>query len=205
MVENITWYGHATMQFKGDGKVIYIDPFEMKLSRYEQADIVLITHDHFDHCSPDDIKKVSKPGTVIIAPKNCQGKLRGNVRVIAAGETITEQGVQIEAVPAYNIGKQFHPKSAGGVGYIITLQGKRIYQAGDTDFIPEMEEIEADIAILPVGGTYTMTAEEAAKAANAINPEIALPMHYGSVAGSAKDAEKFKELTNVSVEILTKQ
>ena len=202
MIDYITWYGHATMKFSGE-KVVYIDPYEMGQGPYEPADIVLITHDHYDHCASDDITKISKPGTVIIAPKNCKGKLKGHVRIIAAGETLTEQGVQIEAVPAYNIGKAFHPKSAGGVGYIFTLNGKRIYQAGDTDVIPEMKQIKADVVILPVGGTYTMTAGEAAKAANTIQPEIAIPMHYGTIIGSATDAETFKRHTNVPVEILT--
>ncbi len=202
MVENITWYGHATMKFQGE-KIVYIDPYELQGSSYEPADIVLITHDHYDHCSPQDIQKVVKADTVIIAPASCQSQLSGKVKLIAAGEKIIEQGVQIEAVPAYNIGKKFHPKSAGGVGYIVTLNGKRIYQAGDTDFIPEMKQITADIAILPVGGTYTMTAAEAVEAANAINPEIAIPMHFGAIIGSQKDAEEFKRGTHGRVEILT--
>lgn len=202
MIDYITWYGHATMKLRGE-KIVYIDPYEMKSRSYEPADIVLVTHDHYDHCVPEDITKVSKANTVIIAPVNCKGKLQGNVKIIAAGETITEQGVPIEAVPAYNIGKRFHPKSAGGVGYIVTLNGRRIYQAGDTDLIPEMKQINADIVILPVGGTYTMTAKEAAEAANIINPEVAIPMHYGAIVGSSSDAETFKRLTNVPVEILT--
>lgn len=202
MIDYITWYGHATIQLSGE-KIVYIDPYEMGQGSYEPADIVLITHDHYDHCSLSDIAKVSKASTVIIAPKNCKGKLKGNVRIIAAGEMLTEQGVQIEAVSAYNVGKTFHPKSAGGVGYIITLRGKRIYQAGDTDFIPEMKAIKADVVILPVGGTYTMTAGEAAKAANTIQPELAIPMHYGTIVGSVTDAETFKRHTNVPVEILT--
>ncbi len=202
MIAYITWYGHATMKFSGE-KIVYIDPFEMGQGSYEPADIVLVTHDHYDHCSPGDIAKVSKVSTVIIAPKSCKGKLKGNVKIIAVGETLTEQEVQIEAVPAYNIGKAFHQKSAGGLGYIVTLKGKRIYQAGDTDVIPEMNQIKADVVILPVGGTYTMTAGEAAKVANIIQPEVAIPMHYGSIIGSAADAETFKRLTNVPVEILT--
>jgi L-ascorbate metabolism protein UlaG (beta-lactamase superfamily) len=203
MIDYITWYGHATMKLKGE-KVVYIDPYEMKQKTYEPADIVLVTHDHYDHCSPGDIAKVAKANTVIIAPASCKKKLKGNVKIIAAGETMTEQGVQIEAVPAYNLGKMFHQKSAGGLGYIVTLKGKRIYQAGDTDFIPEMKQIKADVAILPVGGTYTMTAEEAAEAANTIHPEIAIPMHFGSIVGSASDAETFKRLADVPVEILTR-
>jgi L-ascorbate metabolism protein UlaG (beta-lactamase superfamily) len=202
MIDYITWYGHATMKFSGE-KIIYIDPFEMGQGPYEPADIILITHDHYDHCSLGDITKLSKESTVIIAPQNCKNKLKDHVKIIAAGESILEQGVQIEAVPAYNIGKTFHQKSAGGLGYIVTLNGKRIYQAGDTDFIPEMKQIKADVVILPVGGTYTMTAEEAAKAANTIQPEVAIPMHYGSIVGSVTDAETFQQLTNVPVEILT--
>jgi L-ascorbate metabolism protein UlaG (beta-lactamase superfamily) len=202
MINYITWYGHAAMKFSGE-KIVYIDPFEMEQGPYDPADIILITHDHYDHCSLGDITKLSKENTVIIAPQNCKSKLKGHVKIIAAGESILEQGVQIEAVPAYNIGKTFHQKSAGGLGYIVTLNGKRIYQAGDTDFIPEMKQIKADVVILPVGGTYTMTAEEAAKAANAIQPEVAIPMHYGSIVGSVTDAETFKRLTNVPVEILT--
>lgn len=203
MVENITWYGHATMKLSGE-KIVYIDPFQLQDTTYEAADIVLITHDHSDHCSPEDIAKVSKADTVVIAPASCQGKLTGKTRVIAAGETISEQGVQIETVPAYNLKKQFHPKSAGGVGYIVTLNGKRIYQAGDTDFIPEMKTISADIVIVPVGGTYTMDAEEAAQAVNAMRPEVAIPMHYGAIVGSGSDAERFKGLVTVPVEILSR-
>ena len=202
MIENITWYGHATMKFKGE-KIVYIDPFEMEGSSYEPADIVLVTHDHFDHCSPQDIEKVVTAHTVILAPESCQAKLSGNVKVIAAGETITEQGIRIEAVPAYNTNKSFHPKSAGGLGYIVTLNGKRIYQAGDTDFIPEMNDINADIVILPVGGTYTMDAKEAAEAVNTIKPEVAIPMHFGSIIGSSSDAKQFKKFSQVPVQILS--
>ena len=204
MVENICWYGHATMKFSGE-KIVYIDPYELHLKQYESADIILITHEHYDHCSPEDIRKISKDETVIYAPLSCKAELNdfAHVKIIAPGEISIEQGVRIEAIPAYNIKKRYHPESAGGVGYVATLNGKRIYQAGDTDFIPIMRSVKADIAILPVGGLYTMDAAEAAKAADAIQPEVAIPMHFGAIVGSAVDAEKFKELTAVPVEILT--
>ena len=204
MVENISWYGHATMKFSGE-KIVYIDPYELHLPYYEAADIVLITHEHDDHCSPEDLRKLVKADTVIYAPISCRTLLAefAAVKIIAPGEISIEQGVRIEAIPAYNIKKRYHPESAGGLGYVVTLNEKRIYQAGDTDFIPIMKSVEADIVILPVGGLYTMNAEEAAKAANAIQPDLAIPMHFGAIVGSAVDAEKFRELTNVPVEILT--
>ena len=118
------------------------------------------------------------------------------------GESTTANGVKIEAVPAYNINKQFHPKSNNWVGYIFTLDGQRIYQAGDTDAIPEMKNVKADVVLMPVGGTYTMTAQEAAEATNAINPKLAIPMHWGKIVGSANDAETFKKLVKCEVQIL---
>lgn len=202
MIDFITWYGHATMKFSGE-KIVYVDPYELHLPSYDPADIILITHDHSDHCCPADIAKISKANTVILAPESCQAKLRGNVKIIKAGDTIIEQGIQLEAVPAYNTGKRFHPRSAGGLGYIVTINGKRVYQAGDTDFIPVMQQVKADIAILPIGGTYTMNAEEAAHAADVIQPELAIPMHFGAIIGSMIDADKFKKFTSVPVEILT--
>jgi len=122
-----------------------------------------------------------------------------------AGTAIDADGVKIEVVPAYNVGKQFHPKGNDWVGYIIDAKGKRIYHAGDSDFIPEMKSIKADIILLPIGGTYTMTPEEAAEAANTINPSIlAVPIHFGEIVGTKADAEKFKALCKCDVKILEK-
>lgn len=181
----------------------YTDPWELKASE-PKADIVLITHDHFDHCVPEDVKKVAKPSTVVVAPQDCIKKLGPGfkVNVIRPGETVTIEGVGIEAVPAYNINKQFHPRSNNWVGYIFTLGGERIYQAGDTDLIPEMRDIKADIAILPIGGTYTMTPEEAAEAASWIGPKIVIPMHFAKIVGKISDAEKFKMLCKCEVRVL---
>jgi len=199
MTENITWLGHASFKIAGD-KVIYIDPW--KLGRAEPADIILVTHSHHDHCLPQDVAKLQKEGTVIVTVADCAGEFMGDVRVLKPGDSLTIDGVTIEAVPAYNTDKPNHPKSAGWVGFVIEMGGRQIYHAGDTDLIPEMDGIEADIVLLPVGGTYTMTAEEAAQAAERINPQVAIPMHYGEIVGSRADAEKFKRLCSCEVRIL---
>ncbi|MCK5512333.1 MAG: MBL fold metallo-hydrolase, partial [Thermodesulfovibrionia bacterium] len=131
--------------------------------------------------------------TVIVTTSDCAEKLSGRVKTVKPGDKITVQGIEIEAVPAYNIDKQFHTKDQDWVGYIFTVRGKRIYIAGDTDYIPEMKALDVDIALLPVSGTYVMTADEAIKAALDIKPNIAIPMHYGAIVGTEKDAERFKQ------------
>ncbi len=198
---NIHWLGHDCFRLAGD-KVICIDPYELK--EEHRADIICITHEHFDHCSPDDLKKARGKDTIVVAPEDCLKKLTGNKRPIRAGETLRIDGIEIEAVPAYNINKDFHPRKNGWVGYIITMNQVRIYHAGDTDHIPEMKNIRADIALLPVSGTYVMTAEEAARAALDIRPKIAIPMHYGSIVGDSTDAERFRDLLAGKVEVIIK-
>lgn len=199
MTENIHWLGHDTFRITGE-KTVITDPFN--IVEREVADIILITHDHYDHCSPEDVAKVQGPNTVIITTRDCAKKLTGNIRTVKPGDSLTEGGVKVEAVPAYNINKKFHPRENGWVGFVITLNGKRIYLAGDTDLIPEMKGIKADIALLPVSGTYVMTADEAVQAALTIKPEVAIPMHYGSIVGNISDAKKFAEKLDGKIKVV---
>lgn len=200
MLENIKWLGHAGFKIKGE-KTVYIDPF--KINDTEPADIIIITHEHFDHLSPEDIKKIQAGKTAIVTTPDCYSKVSGNIKTISPGQSIVVDGIRIDAVPAYNTNKNFHPKGNGWIGVIVAIDGKRIYHAGDTDNIPEIAQLKnIDIALLPVSGTYVMTAEEAADAANKIMPKVAVPMHYGAIVGSRADAENFRKLCKCRVEIL---
>lgn len=205
MIERIHWLGQqSSIYIDGESVKVYIDPYGLK-EALPAADIILITHAHSDHFSESDIKKVYKPGTVIIAPQSVAKQSGYKIKVIKPGDSIIEKGINIEVVFAYNTNKAFHQKSDDFVGYIITVDNTRIYHVGDTDFIPEMRQIKADICLLPVGGTYTMTASEAAEAANAIMPKAAIPMHYGTIVGTDKDAQDFKKLTKSKVVILKRE
>ncbi len=204
MADNIFWLGHDSFRFTGQ-RVVYVDPWKLAPGA-EKADVILVTHDHYDHFSKDDIARISKADTIVVGPLAVTRQLSPEAKLVKPGDKLTVRDVPIEVVPAYNVNKKFHPKSAGYVGYIITVDGKRIYHSGDADLIPEMSSIKADVALLPVSGTYVMTADEAAQAADTIKPGLAIPMHYGDpdVVGTRKDAEEFKKKAKVPVEILEK-
>lgn len=210
---NVHWLGHDSMVLAGS-KTIVIDPF--KAQGNYKADLLLISHEHSDHLSEEDIKRFSNPSTIIVAPKVCEDGLRkfSNEKKFVAPGTKTElKDVVIETIPAYNInkfrepGKVFHPKQDGRVGYIVTLDKVRFYHAGDSDATPEMKALDVDVAFLPVSGTYVMTAAEAADAAKAMKIKVAVPMHWGAIVGSKADAENFKRLLagTRTVEILEKE
>jgi L-ascorbate metabolism protein UlaG (beta-lactamase superfamily) len=191
-VEDIHWLGHDSFRIEDQGKQIYIDPWKLT-TKAVKADYVFVTHSHYDHFSKEDINKIKTDSTKIIAPSDVAKQVGKNTVAISPNQEITLDQLKIKAIPAYNIGKKFHPRENNWVGFIITLaDGTSIYHAGDTDFIPEMKSLKVDIALLPVSGTYVMTADEAIEAANSFQPKIAIPMHYGEIVGSQKDAEKFK-------------
>ncbi len=193
-INNIHWLGHASFRIEDNKKEIYIDPWKIS-EKSPKADMIFITHGHYDHFSPEDIAKIRTKKTILVAPKNIAGQFHGNVIAVEPGKTYEIGSLKVTTVPAYNINKKFHPKENGWVGYIITLSnGERIYHSGDTDFIPEMKKIVADVAMMPCGGTYTMTAAEVAEAANSFKPKILIPMHWGDIVGSKADAEEVKKL-----------
>ena len=206
MTSIIHWLGHDSFRIDGDNMVIYIDPY--KIAGGPKADLILITHDHKDHASLEDVAKIQQSETTIVAASAAATKFQGRIQTVKPGDKLDIKGISIEAVPAYNINKfrspgvPFHPQESGYVGYILTVKGIRIYNAGDTDAIPEMKSVHCDVALLPVSGIYVMTAEEAATAAAMIHTRIVIPMHVGKGIGSLEDAERFKALSSVPAVIL---
>ena len=195
MLDAFTWYKQAALKWKGNGITVHIDPWGIPDDE-EKADLVLITHAHFDHYNPDDFAKVIKDGSIIVAPEDVARDClqSGDVRAIKPGQTLEAAGLQIHAVPAYNVAKErleMHPRENNWVGFVIDLGGTTYYFAGDTDHIPEMKDIGTDVAFVPVGGTYTMDVPEAAGSIKDINPELAVPYHFGFVVGTQSDGEDF--------------
>lgn len=206
MLTNVSWLGHDSIRIEGS-KRIYIDPWKLPQGA-PPADLVLVTHDHYDHFSAPDIASVSTPATVVVGPAQVTRKVSGESRTVAAGDTVVVDDVSVTAMPAYNIdkfkapGQVFHPRSDGMLGFVVEMDGRRYYHAGDTDAIPEMAQVDADVAFVPVSGTYVMTADEAAKACGTLRVNLVVPIHYGDIVGSLADAQRFQQLCVLPVEIL---
>ena len=206
MTENITVFKHNSIKITTDVGAVYIDPFQIDEESHDAA-FILITHDHYDHFSAKDIRKVAGKETVLVVPDSMEEKTGEVAEFVSRIETVTPgaafnvNGLAFETVPMYNILKPFHLKKAGWVGYIITVNGQRIYIAGDIDLIKEARAVKCDVALVPVGGFYTLDAAKAAKLVNEIKPSVAIPVHYGNLVGSAKDAEKFAELVKEQIKV----
>ena len=208
LVESIQWYGQSSVRIPFGDKFIYIDPF--KITDTEMADLILITHPHFDHFSIDEINKIATPDTSIYAPEECCEKLRSHgfkkCTVVFPGQSFTFKGFSIYTVPAYNTVKYNHPKEMEWVGYVINLGGVKIYHSGDTNRIPEMKSISCDIAFIPLGQTYTMqNVKEAADAVVDVKAKVAIPIHFGIYEGTENDAVIFRELLNDKVITVIKE
>lgn len=210
-VDGLVWLGHASfvVKDKQTGMVCYFDPYELR-GKLEPADLIFVTHPHYDHCSPADVKKILTPKTVVVGPRDCIEKLgvpRTQAMPIAPHVELKVRGIAIKAVPAYNVNEKRltnHPKKNGWVGIIATINGVRIYHAGDTDFIPEMKGLSVDVALLPMGGTYTMDAAECVQAANAIAARAVVPMHYKALLKdkSYEAEERLMDGSRAKVELL---
>ena len=196
VTENIEVFTQNSIRIRGREGIIYVDPFQMR-EEPRDADYILITHGHYDHFSPEDIGKVAKAETILVVPEKMEGKVRevtklvGRIVTVKPGVYQDIDGLEFETISAYNSLKPFHPKNAGWVGYVVRIDGQKIYIAGDTDATKEAKEVKCDVALVPVGGTYTMNAKKAAELINTIKPSAAIPTHYGSIVGKKEDADEF--------------
>ena len=209
LIDAVEWLGHSGFRIRAGRHSIYVDPY--RAPDGPAADAILVTHGHYDHFSRQDLERLSGPRTTVVAPAAVAERLSGQVRSIAPGEALELGRVEVRAIAAYNTskrdpdGKPFHPREAGWVGYELRIGGERLYHSGDTDVIPEMDQVAGvDVALLAVSGTYVMTPGEAAEAARRIQPRIAVPMHWGEDIGTRADAEAFADLAPVEVRIMDK-
>ncbi len=203
MLEGIQVFTQNSIKIEKE-KIIYMDTYEMQEEKHD-ADIIFITHTHYDHFSLKDIEKVKKKDTVIVGPKGIEevqkiGFLKENIKIVKPNQSYEIKGIKVETVPAYNLDKKFHPKENEWVGYILNLQGAKYYIAGDTDDIEEIRNIKCDVAFIPIGGTYTMDAKEAATLVNVMQPKIVVPTHYGSIVGRKEDAQIFAQKLKANIQ-----
>ncbi len=207
--DNIEVFTQSSIRIRNGEQTIYLDPFKMTEEPHD-ADLIMITHDHFDHFSPEDIRKIAKETTVLVVPLKMADKAKSEAGFVSRIETVVPatayeiEGLAFETIPAYNNLKPFHPRLAGWVGYILSVKGRRIYVAGDTDFTKDNEKVRCDVALVPIGGTYTMDAAKAAQLINTIKPAVTIPTHYGSVVGKIEDADVFASKVSRDVEVVTK-
>lgn len=191
---HIHWLGHASFRIEDGATQLYIDPWKLG-GILPAADLIFLTHAHYDHFSVEDIARIKKDTTVFFAPKDIAYQLKGTVIAVSPGELYNVSELKVKTVHAYNIGKKFHPKQNNWVGYVIALStGQRIYHSGDTDFTPEMRSVVTEFALLPCGGTYTMTGKEAGEAANVFKPQAVIPMHWGDIVGTKAEAEELQKV-----------
>ncbi len=205
MLERVTWFRQAAFRWSSE-RVVYVDPWGTPADA-PPADLILITHAHFDHFQPEEVARLRRSDTAVAAPRDVADELSGAVTAVAPGERYELAGVSFTTVPAYNTREEaleFHPRVNGWVGYVFEFEGVTYYHAGDTDHAPELDEIRADVAMVPIGGHYTMNPEEAGGLVRAMSPRVAVPMHFGFVVGSPSDAERFRSAADpVTVEVLS--
>lgn len=206
MLDFITVNTHSSIRLAGD-IVIYVDPYKIEDAPHD-ADLILITHPHYDHFSSEDIAKVRKADTEFVAPRSMEQLLWdadiSDMILLSPNERVRAKGIMIEGVPAYNLLRTFHPKQNGWLGYVISIQGMRVYIAGDTDATDEAKKVKCDVAIIPIGGTYTMNVREAVNYTNLLQPKYAIPVHYGTIIGGPVDGETYKELVGFGVQVVIK-
>jgi L-ascorbate metabolism protein UlaG (beta-lactamase superfamily) len=202
-IDAIHWLGHDAFRIDGEA-TIYFDPWKLK-DDAPAADIICISHDHFDHFSEPDVARIMGPKTTVFTTQRVADQMTGDVRVLEPGESGQAHGVTVKAIHAYNKGKSFHPRNDKHIGFLVSTDEFTIYHAGDTDLIPEMKKVKTDVALLPVSGTYVMTPEEAADAAAMIKPKVAIPMHYGEIVGTPEDALRFSVLYEGETRILKRE
>ena len=209
MLNGIECLGHSTIKITKDSKKIYIDPYNIKEAS-KDANIIFITHSHYDHYSPQDISKIINENTNMVITEDLYSDVqelginKENIITVKPNETFEISNIKVSTIPAYNTNKKFHPKENNWVGYILEIENTKYYIAGDTDITEENQQVKCNVAFVPVGGTFTMTAKEAADLINEIKPQIAIPIHYGSIVGTKQDAIEFKNnlIAGIECEIL---